>query len=146
MTLTTHTIKKAKGSSKRKVRVGRGNASGKGTYSARGLKGQRSRSGGSSGLKLRGFKQTLQRIPKKRGFKSGKIKPEVVTLKELDSIFKDGDTVTPNKLKKRGLVTKTKHGVKIIGTGDIAKKITVSGCLTTSGAKEKITQAGGTLL
>lgn len=143
MSLALHTIKRAKGSKKRKVRVGRGNASGKGTYSTRGIKGQRARSGGRAGLKLRGFKHTLQRVPKKRGFKSAKIKPAVINLKELNLLFSEGASVTPEKLKEKGAVVNITHGVKIIGTGEMKKKLSVSECLVTSGAKEKIESAGG---
>ncbi len=145
MALTVGTIKR-KGVSDKKVRVGRGNASGKGTYATRGLKGQRSRSGGRGGLKLRGFKQTLQRVPKHRGFKSGKIKPVNVTLAQLNEAFAEGSTVTAIKLQKRGLAESIRHGVKIIGSGKLTKKLVISGCSATAGAKAAIEAAGGNIV
>lgn len=144
MALSVGTIKR-KGVSDKKVRVGRGNASGKGTYATRGLKGQKSRSGGRGGLKLRGFKQTLQRVPKHRGFKSGKIKPATVSLSALNDAFAEGANVTAEKLQKKGMVDTARHGVKIIGSGKLAKKLAISGCMATAGAKEAIEKVGGSL-
>ena len=88
MSLSLHTIKPSKGAAKKRKRVGRGNASGHGTYSTRGLKGQKSRSG-VSGLKRLGLKMTLSRIPKKRGFKSPKAKNQVVNLTDINENFKE---------------------------------------------------------
>lgn len=115
MPLSLHTIKSAKGAIKKRKRVGRGNASGHGTYSGRGLKGQRSRSGGKSGLKKLGMKQMLRQIPKQRGFKSGRPKNQVVKIVDINNNYKDNELVSPKTLFKKGLIAKIKLPVKILG-------------------------------
>ncbi|NCO04939.1 MAG: 50S ribosomal protein L15 [Candidatus Magasanikbacteria bacterium] len=143
--ITAHTIETSKGSTRKAKRVGRGNGSGKGTYSARGLKGQRSRSGGKSGNKRRGLKAALQKMPKLRGFKSPHDKKETITLRTLNIICKDGDKVTPFTLKDIGVVGKPDRGVKIVATGELEKKLIITGCHATKQALEKIEKAGGSL-
>ncbi|MFH1404471.1 MAG: 50S ribosomal protein L15 [Patescibacteria group bacterium] len=138
-----NTIKPSKGSKKTSKRLGRGLGSGKGTYSGRGSKGQRSRSGGKSGLKLKGLRSIMLSLPKKRGFKSNKPKPEIVNLNVLAKVFADGDSVNPKMLLKKGLVKKVENGVKILGSGSIGIKITIEGCLVSKSVKEKIEKAGG---
>lgn len=145
MTLTTQTIGPGAGARRKSKRVGRGNASQKGTYSSRGLKGQRSRSGGKSGLARLGFKSRLQKVPKLRGFKSDKIKPETVTLSRLSQVCTDGGTITPALLKKLGAVHRPERGVKIVATGAIDKALNISGCLASKKAAEHIEKAGGTI-
>jgi large subunit ribosomal protein L15 len=140
-----HTIKSAKGARRKSKRVGRGNASQKGTTAGRGTKGQRARSGGKSGTARRGFKQSLQKVPKLRGFKSMRPKKEVVTLSTLNRISVDGDVVTPTYLKKKGVVDKPQFGVKVVATGEIKKKITLKGCLASKKAAELLEKAGGKL-
>ena len=144
--ITPHTIKPKSGSKQGSKRVGRGNASGKGTYSARGLKGQRSRSGGKGGLKRLGFKADLQKVPKLRGFKSIQSKKEVVTLTMLEKAFEDGDVVSPSVLKKKSVISKPQNGVKIVTTGVLKKKLTVKNCLASKTAVEAIEKAGGTIV
>jgi len=121
MTLSLHTIKPAKGAKKKKKRVGRGGK--RGTYSGRGIKGQRARSGGKRGLKRLGMRPLMEQTPKLRGFKSLKKKPEILNLKDLQNKFKDGDKITPQVLLKKGLVDKIKNGVKILGDGEIKVKL-----------------------
>ncbi len=120
--LSLHTIKPAKGAVKKRKRVGRGNSSGHGTYSGRGLKGQRSRSGGKKGLKRIGMKNILLQTPKLRGFKSQRPKNQVVNLKDINSSFKDGDKINPGSLFKAGLIDKIKLPVKILGKGELRIK------------------------
>ncbi|MBU4346974.1 50S ribosomal protein L15 [Candidatus Parcubacteria bacterium] len=122
MTLRLHTIKPAKGSTKKRKRVGRGNASGHGTYSGRGLKGQKSRSGGKNGLKRLGMKTTLLNIPKKRGFKSQKPKNQAVNLADINKYFEDGATINLQTLLKAGLINTIKLPVKILRKGDLKLK------------------------
>ena len=142
MTMQANTIS-SKGTRKNKKRVGRGNASQKGTYSGRGMKGQRSRSGGKKGLARRAFKAYLQKIPKLRGFKSMAIKKEVVTTASINRVFNDGDIVTPRSLNKKGLVDKPQHGVKIVLRGELSKPVTVKSCAVSKQAKQAIESAGG---
>lgn len=143
--LSLNTLKKTPGARTRKVRVGRGNASGHGTYSGRGGKGQRARTGSRAGLKRLGFKQTLQRVPKYHGFTSHRARPAVVALRVLAAAFNADAIVNPEKLLKKGLITTARHGVKIIGSGEIKKALTISGCRVTAGVKAKIEAAGGTV-
>ncbi|MBD3310906.1 MAG: 50S ribosomal protein L15 [Candidatus Magasanikbacteria bacterium] len=145
MAIELHKIKSTD-SKKTKKRVGRGNSSGKGTYSGRGLKGQRARSGGKSGTKMRGFKQSLQKIPKVRGFNSRQPKKETVSLSDLDKNFKDGELVTPYSLKSKGLISRPKNGVKILANGDLKKKIIIKGCLATKKAIELIEKSGSKII
>ena len=145
MSLGLHTIKPPKGSRHRHVRIGRGNASGKGTFSTRGTKGQRARSGARHGLKLRGFKQTLRRIPKMGGFQSKRARPAVITLGDLSKSFVEGAHVTPEKLLKKHLAHALRGGVKIVDKGTLAKKLTITGCAATAGARAKIEALGGSV-
>lgn len=142
MPLSLHTIKPAVGSKKKKKRVGRGGK--RGTYSGKGLKGQKARSG-TSGFKRRGMRPLIEATPKLRGFKSKKPKPAILNLKDLN-IFKDGEKVTPQILRKKGLVDNIKNGVKILGKGEIRVKIEVSNCQISASAKEGIEKLGGKIM
>jgi len=120
---------------------GRGNASGHGTYSGRGQKGQRARSGGKKSLKLKGLKSFLQQIPKSSGFKGHQIKLAIVNLKDLEKHFQDGETVTPEKLLEKGLISKMKGKipkVKILGQGKLTKKLMVKNCQMSKKVKNLI--------
>lgn len=145
MALTPSTIKPGKRVKHSTKRVGRGNGSQKGTYSARGLKGQRARSGGKRGLLRRAFKAQLQKVPKVRGFKSKYIRPEIVTLAVLNRICEEGAVVTVGFLNKKGIISDGSKGVKVVATGKIEKKILVQGLLATKEALAAIEKAGGKL-
>jgi len=145
MSLTLNTIKPFPKSKKRVKRVGRGLGS-KGTYSGRGQKGQRARSGGKKGLKLKGLKKMLLGIPKVRGFRSPYDKMSVVNVEDLDKKFNDGDKVTPQALLEKKLTDKIKVGVKILGKGELNKKLFIEGCSFSKRAKEKIEKVGGKLI
>ena len=138
-----NTIKPAKGSKRKSKRVGRGNASGKGNYSARGLKGQRARSGGKSGLKIKGAKRTIQSTPKLRGFRSLANKPATITLRNIEKKFKDGDVVSIVTLKEKKLINKNIKSAKVVLSGELTKKIILDGVGFTKTAEEKIKAAGG---
>lgn len=143
--LQPHTIKPAHGATHRSKVVGRGNASGHGTTAGRGGKGQTARSGGSRGLKLKAFKQFMQSVPKLRGFHSIATKPAEVYLSDLEQKFSAGDTITVAALKAKNLVGANVKAAKVVGTGELKKKLIVKGLLTTTGAAEKILAAGGTI-
>ena len=121
MTISLSTIKPAFGSTKKRKRVGRGNASGHGTYSTRGQKGQKSRSG-VTGLKRLGMRQVLLRTPKKRGFRSLMPKNSIVSADAINRNFKDNDIINPVVLKEKGLIDDSNAKIKILGPGDITKK------------------------
>ena len=123
--------------SKKKKRIGRGGK--RGTYSGRGVKGQKSRAGRGPRPALRDI---IKKIPKKRGyrFKSIKKKPQVVNLKDLEKHFTASEKVTPKTLLEKGLIGKVKGKmpkVKILGQGKLSKKLTVERCLI-SKSVEKI--------
>ena len=141
--LGLHNLKVSKGSKTRKRRVGRGNASGKGNYSGRGMKGQRARSGGKSGLKLRGVKGYLQRIPKSKGFQSRRIKKEEVNLRDLAKVFAAGDIITPKILLAKGLIKTIKNGVKVLGQGELKQKLDIKADAFSKAAEKAIIKAGG---
>jgi len=148
MTLGLNKIKYNKGVKKGKKRVGRGDASGRGTYSTRGLKGQRSRSGGKGGLKRLGFRSVLRRIPKKRGFKSAHPKYEVVNLDKVGQSFASGEKVNVQTLQKKGIIGKInkKRGVKVLGRGELKKKLVFEGLVLSVSVQEKIKKAGGKII
>jgi len=143
MSVTLSNLKPAKGSQKKSIKVGRGGK--RGSYSGRGMKGQRARSGGKRGLKAFGLQQTLRRIPKLRGFRSPYPKLAVVNIGDLEKKFNDGDIVDAAKLARVGLVDKAQNGIKILGTGKLSKKLSVIADAFSASAKEAIEAAGGTV-
>ncbi len=140
MEMNLHSLKSAP--HRRHRRVGRGNAS-RGTYSGRGMKGQRARSGGRGGLQQRALKSIVQRLPKMGGFRSLQDKAAVVTLTVLDKNFSSGAVVTMQSLKAKKLIPKSAGRVKVLATGTLTKALTVKGCTTSAGAQAKIVAAGG---
>ncbi len=135
--LSLNTIKKTKGSSKKIKRVGRGNASGHGTYSTRGLKGQKSRSG-VSGLKRLGMKKQLLAIPKVRGFKSHKPKNQIVSVKAINSHFKDNELVSPTTLFEKKLISSAQLPVKILGKEKLTVKVSFEKVNSSESVKNQI--------
>lgn len=143
--LALHTLNAHRGSRHRRRRVGRGNSS-RGTYSGRGIKGQRSRTGGRRGLIRRSLKSLLERVPKQRGFRSLHEKFAVVNLRDLQRAFAEGGVVTPERLRQQGLISRTTGGVKVLGSGKIEKALTVRAHKFSASAKAAIEQAGGKAL
>jgi len=147
MSLSLHTIKPARGSVRKKKRIGRGNASGHGSYSTRGLKGQRSRAGGRNKLRRLGFKQILAATPKNRGFKSAKPKNQVVNLKDLNTNFSAGDKISAHSLLKAGLIQTVQEKIKILGQGKLAlKNLQFEGVKLSDSVKAQIEKMGGKVL
>jgi len=124
MSLKLNNLKSSK--TKNRKRVGRGGK--RGTYSGRGLKGQRARSGGKAGLKRLGLKPLMTQTHKLRGFNSMQTKPAVVNISVINSYYKDGEVVSPKSLLKKGLIKTAKHGVKILGQGKLNKKLAFKNC------------------
>lgn len=143
MKLAVHTIKPAHGAKHAPKRIGRGNASGHGTYSTRGGKGQTARSGGSRGLKLKAFKKLMQSTPKLRGFKSIKVKPAEVFLSDLEKNFDAGATVTVALLQEKKLIPANAEKAKLLFKGELKKKIILDGIAASKGAKAAVEKAGG---
>jgi large subunit ribosomal protein L15 len=130
---------------KRKV-VGRGNGSGHGTYSGRGLKGQKSRSGGGVRVGFEGGQLPLiKRLPRKRGFRNiFKTEYNIVNVGQL-AVFAPGSEVTPEELLRAGLISTMDHPTKILGTGDVKHPLLVSADRFSSSAEKKIVAAGGSI-
>jgi len=125
-----------------KKRVGRGGK--KGTYSGRGMKGQKSRSGASQAPTFEGGKTTLIQMTKKlKGFKSRTKKRLVINLSQLELRFKDGDIINIETLKKSKLIRKITQTVKILSGGELSKKITIENLEISKNAQDKVEKAGG---
>jgi len=143
--LTLHTLKPASGSTKQRKRVGRGNSSGHGNYSCKGIKGQKSRSG-VSGLKRMALKKAMLQIPKLRGFHSDKPKYQVVNLSILSHNFKDGAIISPESLVKAGLVSQVKN-IKLLANGELTlKNLQIKGLKISAVAQEQLIKLGGKIV
>jgi large subunit ribosomal protein L15 len=139
---------------KDRKRVGRGLGSGKGRYSGRGIKGQKSRSGSNKmPAGFEGGQMPIDmRAPKLRGNTSADAMPigpfrtysQPINLRDLERLFDDGATVTLEAMVEKGLLKNTKTDVKVLGSGDLTKKLSVTAHGFSASAREKITSAGGT--
>ena len=135
------------GANKKKRIVGRGSSSGRGTTAGRGNKGQQSRSGGKTYVGFEGGQMPLYRRIARRGFSNYPYRKEyaVVNLELIAAKFAEGDTVNRESLIEKGLLKKSAFLVKILGNGDVDKKLTVCADKVSAGAKEKIEKAGGSV-
>lgn len=127
-------------------RLGRGYGSGSGGHTVgRGTKGQKSRAGHKSMLFFEGGNVPFfRRMPKYKGFnRKFKVETQAVNLATLEKEFKDGDTVNLEVLLKKGIVKKNSKAVKILGKGELKKKLKIEGLGSSESAKEKIVKAGG---
>ena len=138
-----HELSPVPGSNPKAYRKGRGNGSGNGKTAGRGQKGQWSRSGGGVRVGFEGGQMPLARRIPKRGFNNIFAKPlEAINVSALNK-FEDGAVVSVNELLEAGLLSKCEYGVKILGKGEISKKLTVRANAFSASAKEKIEAAGG---
>ena len=137
-------MKPAEGATTKKVRVGRGIGSGIGKTSGKGHKGQNARSGGGVRPGFEGGQLPLFRRLPKRGFNNYEFRTEyaIVNVGDLND-FKDGSVIELSNLKESGLVKKEKDGIKILGNGELTKKLTVKANKFSSTARVKIENAGG---
>lgn len=137
-------LKYTTGSIKDRKRVGRGIGSGNGKTSGRGQKGQNARSGGGVRLGFEGGQNPLVFRIAKRGFNNYEFATRyaVINISDLEK-FDDGAEVTPELLKEMGIVKDMKDGLKVLGNGELTKKITVNANKFSKVAKEKIENAGG---
>ncbi|MEK7580321.1 MAG: 50S ribosomal protein L15 [Patescibacteria group bacterium] len=142
MILSLHTLT-AKKKKKHIKRVGRGNASGHGTYSGRGLKGQKARSGGKKGREMKGLRAGMKQIPKLGGFKSLKPTFKAINLSLLENNFSEGDIVNLRSLRERKLIKNRDNFVKILGEGKLTKKLIVEIKNFSQTAKKAIEDCGG---
>ena len=138
-----HELRAAPGSSKAPKRKGRGSSSGQGKTAGRGMNGQNSRSGGGVRLGFEGGQMPLYRRIPKRGFTNiWRKEPEIVNLGDLNC-FDDGDEITAEVLKKKGLIKKPGSGLKVLGNGKLEKRLIVKANKFSKSAAEAIEQAGG---
>ena len=139
-----HNLKPAEGATRKRKRVGRGPGSGNGKTAGRGHKGQRSRSGYSRRYGFEGGQMPLVRRIPKRGFTNiFRVGYQVVNLRDLDRVFADGDTVTPEILADKGLIRGDKKPVKVLAAGELGKKLTVQVHAFSKNAQASIEDAGG---
>ena len=139
------------GANKKKRIVGRGSSSGRGTTAGRGNKGQQSRSGGKVYVGFEGGQMPLYRRIAQRGFSNYPFKQgyDVVNLADIEAKYSDGETVSKETLVAKNLVKAKKSKnvlIKVLGTGDITKKVTVSVDKISKSAKEKVEKAGGSVV
>jgi large subunit ribosomal protein L15 len=142
-----NSIKPKKGSVKSVKRLGRGNASGHGTFCGRGCKGQGQRKSGNVRPGFEGGQTPLiMRLPKLRGFRNpNRTESQVLNVSDLES-FKDGDEVNAAALIEKKLIRNKTLPVKLLGGGKLTKKLTVKVNMISSSAKNKIVSAGGKVL
>jgi len=143
-TVSLSTLGPAKGSRKKKVRVGRGIGSKLGKTAGSGNKGQKSRRGYSRRRGFEGGQMPLHRRIPKRGFHNPfGLGYSVVNLEELN-VFPAGETVTPELLRAHGFIRRASDPIKVLGDGELKTKLTIHAHAFSATAKEKITKAGGT--
>ena len=137
-------LKPSEGSTKKRKRVGRGPGSGHGKTSTRGHKGQKSRSGAKKRPGFEGGQMPMQRRLPKRGFKNYPFKLEfaIVNLRDIAKI-ETSDEITPDVLVEKGLIKKVLDGVKVLGSGEVSRSVTVKAHAFSESAKKKIAAAGG---
>ena len=139
-----HELSPIAGSTKEVKRIGRGIGSGQGKTAGKGHKGQKARAGRGMRLGFEGGQMPLQRRIPKRGFNNIFAKDIVsVNVSSLEKAFNDGDIVDAAALKNAGIIKKELDGVKILGNGEISKKLTVKVNAYSESAKQKIETAGG---
>jgi large subunit ribosomal protein L15 len=146
MTMRLNNLKPRPGAKHRRKRLGCGDSSGHGGTSGRGGKGQTARSGGTIRLGFEGGQMPLLRRIPKRGFNNKSYRTHLaeVNVETLSKLFADGDVITPEALVEKGILKKTLDGVKILGNGEISRKVTVKAQRFSASAREKIQKAGGT--
>ena len=142
-----HNIKAPKGANRKPKRVGRGESSGHGKTATRGGKGQTARKGNSKPrMGFEGGQSPMYRRVPKRGFTSlDRREYAVINVSDLEQHFNAGDVVDSKVLLERGIVKKQPHGVKLLGDGELKKKITFHADAFSASAKTKIEAAGGTI-
>jgi len=145
--MQAHQLKPPRGAKHARKRVGRGNAAGQGTYSGRGLKGQKARSGNKPRRFFEGGQTRLfKKLPFRRGFTNPfRIEYQPVNLDDLQKLD-EGTEVTPELLKEKGVLRSIRKPVKILASGELTKKLSVTAHRFSLAAKEKIEAAGGSVV
>ncbi len=138
---------KPKGATRKRKILGRGTGTGRGSTAGRGTKGQNARSGGGVRLGFEGGQMPLYRRIARRGFSNYPFKKEysLVRLESLN-VYKDGDKINRESLLEKGLIRSKRHPIKVLGNGEITKKLIIDVDKLTAGAKEKIQKIGGEII
>jgi large subunit ribosomal protein L15 len=147
MSITLHNLHPAPGSTKTKKRLGRGRGSGTGKTSGKGVKGQKARPGHHGArFAFEGGQVPMPRRIPKRGFKNpNRVEAYPINVSTLDKVFAAGATVDVDALRAKGLVPKLALVIKILGEGELTKKLTVKAHRFSETAKAKVEKAGGTV-
>jgi large subunit ribosomal protein L15 len=147
MTISLHNLHPNPGATKTKKRLGRGRGSGTGKTSGKGVKGQKARPGHHGArLAFEGGQMPMPRRIPKRGFTNPfRIETFPINVATLERVFEAGETVDLAALRAKGLVPKLVEHVKILGEGEITKKLTIKAYRASATAKDKIEKAGGTV-
>lgn len=132
---------------KSKIRRGRGDASGYGSFSGKGCKGQNARSGGGVRIGFEGGQTPLmKRLPKLKGFKNpNRVNYAPVNLIKIEKAFAEGETVNEVTLYEKGLISHTRNPIKILSSGELTKKLTFENVAFSASAKEKVEKSGSTI-
>lgn len=139
-----HDLHPAPGATRQRKRVGRGPGSGNGKTAGRGHKGQKSRSGYSRRYGFEGGQMPLVRRIPKRGFTNiFRVEFQVVNFRDLERVFSEGDTVSPESLIEKGLARGGKRPIKVLADGDLSKKLIVQAHKFSGSARAGIEKAGG---
>jgi len=141
--MNLHDLTPAKGATHVGKRKGRGRATGNGKTAGRGHKGQKSRSGGGTRIGFEGGQMPLARRVPKRGFNNIFAKPLTAINVAALNRFPDGATVSAEELLEAGVLSKCEYGLKVLGNGNLTRKLTVNAAAFSESAKQKIEAAGG---
>lgn len=142
-----HDVQPRPGAKKRRKRIGCGESSGHGKTSCKGHKGQMARAGRGIRPGFEGGQMPLHRRLPKKGFSNFQFRDvyEVVNVGDLNSAFEDGAVINEASLREKGLVNRHCDAIKILGSGDLARKLTVEIAKVSASAREKIEKAGGSI-
>jgi large subunit ribosomal protein L15 len=147
MSITLHNLHPNPGATKAKKRLGRGRGSGTGKTSGKGVKGQKARPGHHGArLAFEGGQMPMPRRIPKRGFKNPfRVEAFPINVATLEAIFASGESVDIAALRAKGLVPKHVDTIKILGEGEITKKLTIKANRASATAKDKVEKAGGSI-
>jgi len=140
-------VKPRPGAKKRRKRIGCGESSGHGKTSCKGNKGQMARAGRGIRPGFEGGQMPMHRRLPKKGFNNALFQDaiEVVNVGDLNELFQDGAVINEAALRDAGLVSRTCDIIKILGSGDLSRKLTIQGAKVSASAREKIEKAGGSI-
>jgi large subunit ribosomal protein L15 len=147
MTISLHNLHPNPGATKTKKRIGRGRGSGTGKTSGKGVKGQKARAGHHGArLAFEGGQMPMPRRIPKRGFtNNNRVEVFPVNVAILEQLFEAGETVNLEVLRTKGLIPKRIEHIKILGEGELTKRLTITAHAASSTAKDKVEKAGGSI-